>query len=314
MHSSPFRLIVFGTFLSTSLLQAGLQDLTILVSPDGKQYVILAGDNHLLSPGSQTERLAAAVAECQKNDASHMEIYLEKPATLFTRNDGNYILTDLGPNLQKLNVPRISMTNCEIRNVSALILWFLHNKYPELIDPQASFECGGKNCIAGYTTLQDLDLEFRELHFSLSEFTKQQSEPLKIRIQSHLDLARKQMEFFHKKIELHTANSGNLLQTAIAVAAYDKKNPEERLQAKLSHSVFDAFSRLFNMNMVREIFSSKHRKQLFLAGLLHTRIIRSFLFNYGWTLDPRYKTDQTAQKPESITFTAITQIKTTHEE
>jgi hypothetical protein len=304
MHSCPFRCIVLGAILTFSHLLAGLEDLTVLVSPDGKQYAILAGDNHKRNPGTQTKRLAAAIAECQKNDPTPFQVSIEKPAELFRLFDYSPCITaDLEPALQTLQASGISIEDCEVRNVSILAFWLFGKEYPS--SSSCILKTGGKECKVKTATLHDLDQEFNDLYNSLTEFNQSLAGDLRTKFEKALITAFNHMKEFRKWVAPHIDESKTIIQTAIKLAAYDRENPWTYERERIRNLALDPFSQLFNLQMIRKILVSTTSKQLLLAGLLHTRPIKQFLLENCWKIHPNPNADQRATDPELISFAPI---------
>lgn len=308
MHSSPFRCIVLGSILTSPHLHAGLEDLTVLISPDGKRYVILAGDNHKRNPGTQTQRLAAAIAECQKNDPTPFQVFIEKPAELFRLFDNTpCITTDLEPALKALQAPGILMEDCEVRNVSILAFWLFGKENPR--QSGCVLKTAGKKCAARTATLQDLDQEFDDLYNPLIEFAQILQGDLRTEFEKKLTTAFNHMKAFHEWIAPHIDESKTIIQTAIKLAAYDRENPWAYARERIRNLALDPFSQLFNLLIIRKILTSTTSKQLILAGLLHTRPIKQFLLENCWKINPKPNSDQRAIDPELIRFTPILEKK-----
>lgn len=295
-----FSILLFTPHISYS----GLEELTILVSNDGTQHLVLGGDIHDREPGTQTERLAKAIAKCQKDDPSTLEVYIERPATLFTLfNDDPRITTDLEPALQKLDTPGVDVKDCETRNVALLAFWLFGKKYPTTSG--CILQTGTKECAVNTATFKDLDQEFNELHDSLLQFAQNLSTDVKIKFEAELKIAQNQMNGFRKNIARFLDDSNTIIQAAIKLAEYDREKPWEYERERIRNMALDPASHLFNLNIIRTILSSKATKQLFIAGLLHTQSVKQFLLEANWKLSPHSDAEQQDTNPELIHFTPL---------
>jgi hypothetical protein len=307
MHSAHFCSLAIGLFLTISPLLAGLEDFTILVSPDNKQYVILAGDNHGTLPGTQTERLAAAIAECQEKDPTPFEVHIEKPASLFTDYDDTpRITTDLEPLLR--GVTGVSVEDCEVRNVSILAFWLFGKKYPALTE--CVLRTGNKECAVHTATLEDLNFEFAELHNSIMSFAQNLPQPLNEKFENNLQQAKQLLAKFQEKITPYIHNSNTIIETVIQLAAYDQKNDWAYERGRIKNCSLEPFSELFNLNLIRSILTSQNPKKLIVAGILHTNAIKQFLNELHWKII-HTKQSEIADK---INFSTISEIQLTAKE
>lgn len=297
MFPAPIFLVLFAHLFNSSYLQAGIEELTVLVSPDGKQQVILAGDIHDRHPGTQTERLAAAIAECQKQDPSPFEVYIEKPASLFTMFDPSpRITTDLEPALQALNVPGVTVEDCEVRNVAVLAFWLFGQECPDQVFPELVIKTNGKECTVNQATFKDLDIEFEELHGSLTQYAQQLPDYMKHVFMDKLSIARTQIKTFQEQTKPYIQTSNTILEAAIKLAG----NHYER--ERLKYSSFYPFAQLFDLSMVQKILRTHNAKKLFLPGLLHAKSIKQFLLDIKWKTHNSPQFNQHPANPEEITF------------
>lgn len=304
MFPAPIFLVLFAHLFNSSYLQAGIEELTVLVSPDGKQQVILAGDIHDRHPGTQTERLAAAIAECQKQDPSPFEVYIEKPASLFTMFDPSpRITTDLEPALQALNAPGVRVEDCEVRNVAVLAFWLFSDSFSSL--GKGSIETGnGKSCSIETATLADLDIEFEKLHISLAAYAKSLSTEVHKNFDHELEIAKNQMNGFRRRIAPYSSHSRTILEASKRLVEYDQANPLRYERKRIQSAVFQPFSQLFNLNIIRYILRSNCNKKLIVAGLRHTQAIKQFFSNIPSLLEPKTP-QQNFQSIEKITLLTI---------
>lgn len=302
MHSARFYGIALGLLSISFHLLAGLEDLTILVSPDNKQYVILGGDNHNTLPGTQTERLAAAIAECQKKDPSPFEVHIEKPATLFTEYDDTpRITTDLEPKIKE--IAGVTVEDCEVRNVSVLAFWLFGKKYPA--STPTIIKTRNKECVVRTATLKDLDLEFTELHDSLHSFSQTLPQELNEKFKTNLGHAKKLLTKFQEKIKPYIHPSNTIIETAIQLADFDRENEWMYERGRIRDCSLDPFSELFNLNLIRTILSSQNSKKLIVAGILHTNAIKQFLNELHW----KAINSNQSENPEDISFSPIPKIQ-----
>jgi hypothetical protein len=301
MHSAHFCSIAIGLFLTTSHLLAGLEDLTVLTSLDGKQYVILGGDNHGTLPGTQTERLAAAIAECQEKDPTPFEVHIEKPARLFTKyNKMPRITTDLEPAIK--TIPGITLEDCEVRNVAILAFWLFDEECP--ISTRCKVKTGTKECCVRTATLKDLNIEFEELYASLSAYAQTLPRELKEKFEKKLLHAQKLLTKFQDKVKPYVHESNTIIETAIQLADFDRENSWIYERGRIRDCSLEPLSELFNLNLIRSIFSSQNAKKLIVAGLLHTQAIKQFLVESSWQVTY----DQKANNPELINFSALSEM------
>jgi len=313
MHASGFRSMLFGAFLLTSHLKAGIEDLIILVSPDGKKQVVLAGDIHDRLPGTQTERLAAAIATLQKQNPTPFQVGIEIPGNPFT--NPQCILAELAPTLKALKIPGLEVNDCEIRTISGLAFWLFGRKNLNQVRPNAILKIAGKQCIAGKVTFTDLKAEFEELYNPLPLFAKALPNQEKELFDHQLSCATIQMERFQAEIEGYTHLSNSILATAVNLARYQNKRISVLKREKIAQAVFAPFATLFNLNIIRSILDARHRKQLYLAGILHTAAIKEFLLDACWKMHPNKDAHQSSQDPEAIHFgSPLNYLKSTAEE
>lgn len=302
MYTATFWSLIICLLISTTSLAGGLEEFDILISPDGKQRIILAGENHFKLPGSQTERLAAAIAECQKDDPTPFEVHIEKPATIFTEyNNTPCITIDLEPIIK--TIPGIMIEDCEVRNVAILAFSMFNREYP--VSTRCKIKTGNKESCIRTATLQDLDNEFEELYSSLAAFAQTLPESHKEKFEKILLQARILLKKFHRNIEPHVHESNTIIETAIKLAAYDRENKCFGERGRIRDYCIDPFSELFNLNLIRTILISQNSKKLILSGFFHTQATKKFLVESQWQVVHQ----QTDENPENIVFHALLKLK-----
>lgn len=270
-------------FAATCLNASGIEEIVILVSPDGTSRVILASCNHDRLPAGQTEKLAQAIAQMQNKNSGIFEVITEKPASVFTHlSPRERITTDLEPALNHLGVPGVLAVDAEVRNVAILAFWLFDMQAPWL-PPKLSMETGSRSCDTSKATLGDLCDEFQNLYNSLSEFSKQQvSYSLRRAIEDILEIAANQMNGFLRQIARFSNRDQTLLQCAINLASYDSFNPDDCERERIRDSIFQPFSQLFNVNLIRQIYQNTQNNKIILAGSLHTDAVKKVLVQAGW--------------------------------
>lgn len=315
-----FPALLIAAFLTSfSPLRAGLEELTILVSADGKQHLILGGDIHDREPGTQTERLAAAIAECQKKDPSTFEVYIEKPFRLFDQTP--CLLADAYKELRTRKIQGLKVEDCEIRNVSVLAYWLLGMEYPHGVSDKIVVYTGGKiswtdkgveytggkMCKVGEATVQDLNKEFDDLHAEITQFAITCKEPIKTSFENRLLIAQNQMNGLRKHLARHIITSNLLHDTIVQIANYDLDNPGHYERERIQYAVVCPFAKLFELNLLRKIIEKPTHKRMLLLGHLHTQAIQEFLQEIKWGKS-KPALHLSDEEPEQITFEGLASI------
>lgn len=312
MHSSAFRLAALGLIFASAPIFSGIEDLTILVSPDGTQVAGLAGDIHDRKSGTQTDRLVEAILSLQKEDPTPLRVGIEVPGNLFATP--SRILAQLAPTLKAFRIPGLNVKNSEIRAISGLAFWLFGRKNLSPINPNTVLTIAGKQCIIGKPTFTDLKTEFEELYTPLPRFAQTLPDQEKKLFEYHLNCATAQMERFQAEIEGYTHPSNAILATAVNLARYQDKRISVHKREKIAQAVFAPFASLFNLTVLRDILSG-HSKQLYLAGILHTTAIKEFLLELHWKVHPGKNAEQSSKYPETVSFESpISYLKSTTEE
>lgn len=298
-----FSILLFTPHISYS----GIEEFAVVISPNKNKHVILAGEIHKKSPGSQTNRLANAIAEGQKNDPYELDIYIENPCSLFVTSDSSELTVALPRKIKELNIPQVNFHNCEIRNIALLAFWIFHQRDPYFIEPDTQVESAGKTCIAGSTTLTDLENEFETFHDELSSFAPTLLGNLKICYLQKLRIARDQMKKFQDTIAPHIHPTNYILSTAEQIFDNHKK-----IWPEIEDLVFYPFAHLLELKMIKTIYTSKKSKLLFLAGQLHTSKVYELLSIANWEY-PNSEEVQRSENVEAIDFNQITKITSSEE-
>lgn len=311
MFPAPFYLAFLLTGFSPSNLYAGIEELTLLISPDGKKHVVLAGDIHDRMPGSQTKRLAQSLANCQKQDPRTFEVHIEKPSALFVPADSEELTIALPRAIKGKKIPQVSCHNAEIRNIGLLAAWLFTIKYPDEVNSNSQLDSAGRECIVGGATFSDLEKEFNEHHTSLTSYAFKLPEHLKACFLQRLSIAAQKLTDFQALIKPHVDPTNCIFPTAINLMLFEENKIEGGIRSQVEDAIYLSFAHLLELNMVRMLYTSKAPKLLFLAGELHTREVRDLLKIAQWK---DVQKEQQSIDVAAINFQALENIKAAREE